>query len=366
MSVSKVSSQFVVDTDTHFWQPFEIWQEYLDAKHHSLVSDYIEKAGLDHRTFSPTGKAPVPGQVESASIRADDSAERLAWMDSEGIDACVIYPSTMTYLCYLPDADVSSAVCRALNQWSAQFAAANPNRLKPCMLLPWYHPERALEEFHVAAELGLSVAFATPTPSPDRSWSDAALDPVWGAMQDKGVVMTFHEFTRASAGASPIVARPTYKANFPLMYLCGHTVEIMLSVGDVVLGGVFERFPRLRFGFVEGHAAWLPGWLDMMDTVRERKIFQGETRDEIILPSELFKRQGFVAAFPEDKALDVIVELVGPEVLTLSTDYPHANATYGLVEQFATSYPDLIEPIRQQILGGNAAQIFGLSGATVS
>jgi predicted TIM-barrel fold metal-dependent hydrolase len=357
MSMS-ARNALVVDADTHFWQPIDIWKEFIDPAQRQNVVSYIES----HDLF-PKATLSLHGARESFLINADDTDERLAWMNSEAIDACIIYPSGMNTLVYVPDPDLAAAACRGLNRWAAQFADADRDRLKPCMVLPWFYPERAVEELEVAVGLGLEVAFASPTPYLQRRWSDPALDCVWQALQDAGVVMTFHEFTRLSSETTQPVARPTY--TLPMMYLCGHTVEIQLSVMDLILGGVFSRFPQLPFGFAEGHAAWLPGWLQMLDTAWERPIFvrtriEAGFAPDAPTPSELFQRQGFVVAFPEDKGLDQVIELIGPQCLMLSTDYPHANATYGLVKRFDETYPNVSNKIRAQALGGNAQRIFGL------
>ncbi len=352
-------SDLVVDADTHFWQPIEIWQDHIDSAHRASIMDFIEHNALKPDTSN------VPGMKQAAEaarrLPADDPVARLEWMDSEEIDVCIIFPSFMNTLCYAPDPDVAAAACRGLNRWAAEFARHAPTRLKPCMVLPWYFPERALEEFEVARELGLDIAFVSPTPSVERNWSDPALDPVWGALERSDTALMFHEFTRLPAGSThTIVARSTY--TFPMKYLCGHTVELQLGLMDMVLGGVLDRFPKLRLGFVEGHAAWLPGWLDMLDTAWERPVLskaRGDA-DPGLLPSELFRRQGFVVAFPEDRALDVVIERVGPQVLLLSTDYPHPNATYNLIKRFDSSYPMIGDDDRRRALGGNAARIFGL------
>jgi predicted TIM-barrel fold metal-dependent hydrolase len=227
------------------------------------------------------------------------------------------------------------------------------------MVLPWNFPDRAVEEFDVARELGLEIAYASPTPAHERRWSDPALDPLWAAMERAGVVLTLHEFTRFPNGSHPVVARPTY--TYQMRYLCGHTVELQLSLMDLVLGGVFSRFPDLRVGFVEGHVAWLPGWLDMLDTAWERPIFQDKhdpSMSPAVLPSDLFRRQGFVVAFPQDRGIDSVVERVGAHTVMLCTDYPHANATYGLITSFDSRYPHVSDEVRQRLLGLNAAEIY--------
>src|SRR5262249_32793320 len=129
--------------------------------------------------------------LDAQNIRGGDyPVERLQWMDGEGIDTCIIYCGSAANV-YNPGVDVAAAACRALNRWASDSASHAPDRLKPCMVLPWYDPNRALRELDYALSLGLRVAFATPTPTVTYRWSDPAYDPLWRALEASNVTMTF-------------------------------------------------------------------------------------------------------------------------------------------------------------------------------
>src|ERR1051326_2885543 len=236
----------VVDCDTHFWQPLELWQDYIDPEFRQRIIDINptpmdpEKKKLLLATASaapaPASPPTTPGKpvvidghvggaafsLEAQNIRGGDHpVERLQWMDSEGIDTCIIYCGSAGIV-YNPDVDIAAAACRALNRWAANFASPAPDRLKPCMVLPWYDPDRALRELDSALELGMRVAFATPTPTANYRWSDPAYDPLWKALEANGVTMTFHEFTRQPGTPNNIV-RNSYRAVHAMLYICGHT-----------------------------------------------------------------------------------------------------------------------------------------------
>jgi predicted TIM-barrel fold metal-dependent hydrolase len=353
--MSSKTKMRVIDCDTHFWQPFELWEGYVDPKLHKTMKEAWEtKTGL-HLAAPDIRKR----QEEAFKIKgADHVKERLEWMDEEGIDACVIYPSGAGLLAYDEDMVVAAETCLAVNLWSAQFAAGSPDRLYPCMVLPWYDPKLAFEEFERARDLGLRFAFGAPTPSTSHRWSDPVYNPIWAGMENAGIIMTFHEFTRIPGAKSNFVARQVYKDSYPMMYLCGHTVEVQLALMDVVLGGVCHRHPNLAIGFVEAHAAWLQGWLAMLDSVWTRPITSKKRKEENwpgddTLPSEIFKRQCFIVAFPDDNELDLLVEKLGSEVLTLCTDYPHPQTTYGLIKLFDGTYPNFGAKDRRNALGAS-------------
>ncbi len=230
------------------------------------------------------------------------------------------------------------------------------------MVLPMRYPDKAVEELaYASGQFGLNVAFLAPTPPPERRWSDPSLDPVWEAMQDLGVVVCVHEFTQLGA-AYPSVARESYRDSYPMMYYCGHTVECQLTLMDLIVGGVFQRFPTLNIGFVEAHVAWLPGWLAHMDSLGSwldsyKRGSKGERHLEL-LPTEYFRRQCFIVGFPDDAWIGEVLKHVGEDNVLLCTDYPHPGMTYRMAESFTSSYPNVTGSTREKLLGGNAVRIF--------
>jgi predicted TIM-barrel fold metal-dependent hydrolase len=357
--VSAPANTMIVDCDTHFWGPDEPWVAHLDVAKRDAVVEAVAGATFTLPAIAQQGVAanlanPNPGGL--------DPAARLEWMDEEGIFANIIFPTNAgASTTFIADRELARLACRAVNRWSAEFAAAAPARLKPCMVVPMREPEDALAELKYASgTLGLEVVFAAPIPM-GRCWSDPTYDPLWQAIQDRELTLTFHEFSRAAEGS---VARPFYRQSYPMMYLCGHVVEIQLTAMDLILGGVLERFPRLKVGFIESHIAWVPGWLALMDDSFPRtSTFFRETTGKgplSLRPSDFFRRQMFVAAFPDDVWLPEVVKYVGAETLVACTDYPHPQTRYNLVRQLTDHQPDLSEPVRRQILGENAARIFRL------
>jgi predicted TIM-barrel fold metal-dependent hydrolase len=354
-----------MDLDTHFWQPLELWRPFIDPEHERAVVEF-------HLDADPLGKSTIDPEVEKkirerqGNPAVEDPVERLRWMDGEGVYLNVVYPYP-AWFSFATDPVIAAAGCRALNRWAAWFAGHDRDRLKPAMMLPVLHPELALAEFRYASEeLGLEVVFAAPTPHRDRRWSDPAFDPLWGAMQDAGAVMMFHEFTRVDTGEMPIVIRPCYRDSYPISYLCGHAVEAQLAVTDLIGGGALDRFPELHVGFVEAHVAWLPGWLALMDDLWPRISTRfGTTEGTGTLahrPTEYFRRQCTIVAFPDDTWVPQVIEQVGVECLTLCSDFPHPNAVNRtpLADVFRATNPGLSAAEQDAVINGNARRLFGL------
>lgn len=354
-----------VDADTHCWHPLERWRSFIAPEHESAIVAYeLEANPLGKGTIDPAVEAKI--RERQAIPASDDPIERLKWMDREGIYANVIYPGA-AWFSFAPDPEIAVAGCRALNRWAADFADADRDRLKPAMLLPVLHPELAVAEFrHAHDELGLDVIFAAPTPHRDRRWSDPAFDPLWSAVQAADATMTFHEFTRVDGDIMPLVARPAYRDSYPISYLCGHTVEAQLVLTDLIGGGALDRFPELKVGLIEAHVAWIPGWLALMDSlwprISSRYASTEGTGTLELRPTEYFRRQCFVAAFPDDAWITEMADYVSADSILLSSDFPHPNATdrTPLTQVFEDHNPTLSAEARTKIIRDNGRRIFNL------
>lgn len=330
----------VVDCDTHFWEPVELWARYLDDRQRhrapALVHDgnrllmdvggRIYPSAANHRglgaTYGPD--ETLAEQTVWDKEVSNDGPRRLAFMDAQGTDVHVVFPTLgMVGFSSIDDPDLAGACARAYNRYCRDFASSDPRRLRPVMLLPLNHPKVAIDEMRYARdECGLSVAFATPTPPDDVAWSDPVYDDLWSAFEDLDVTVAFHE--SAVGATSNTVGVHRYYGYHPMLYLTAHTVEPQLAVMDVLLGGLLFRHQRLRLGLLEAHLAWLPGWLAMVDHVVERYP-QGWGHD--LSPSELFARHLFVAAFPDDVDVgDVHRRFAGGNVV-FSSDWPHKSLT---------------------------------------
>ena len=57
-----------------------------------------------------------------------------------------------------------------------------------------------------------------------------------------------------------------------LMSVLGGRVAMEIALVDMFQYGLFERFPRLRVGFFEGGAGWVPSLLDKMEAVFDTQV----------------------------------------------------------------------------------------------
>lgn len=364
----------IVDCDTHFWEPVELWARHIDPEYRDRAPRFVDEGG---RLLMQVGESIYPSAANHRGLGAtygpdetlheqtiwdkevsNDGPRRLEFMDGQGVDVHIIFPTLgMVGFNSISDPALAGACARAYNRYCLDFASADPRRLKPVMLLPLNHPEVAIEEMRYAkAECGLDTAFANPTPPDDVAWSDPRYRDLYSAFEDLGVTLAFHE---SAVGATPnTVGIHRYAGYHGMLYLTAHTVEPQLAVMDVLLGGLLFRHPGLKLGLLEAHLAWLPGWLEMVDHVTERYP-QGWGHDR--RPSELFRDHFFVAAFPDDLEVgETNRQLTGGNVV-FSSDWPHKSLTdqQTSLGEFRRR-DDLSNSDREQILSENPKRWFAV------
>jgi len=330
----------VIDCDTHYWEPVSVWSDYIDPafadRAPALVHDgdrllmqvgeHIYPSAPNHRglgaTYGPD-ETLHPQTIWDKEV-STDAKRRLEMMDQQGTDVHVIFPTLgMVGFSSIEDPELAGACARAYNRYCADFASADPRRLRPVMMAPFNHPAVAVEEMRFAREeCGLTVVFANPTPPGDARWSVPAHEDLWSAMEDLGITLAFHE---SAVGAGPTtVGINRYAGHHSMLYLCAHSVEPQLAVMDLILGGVLTAHRRLRVGLLEAHLSWLPGWLALLDHIGHR---YPDARVDDLEPSDIFRRQCFVAAFPDDVEVGRVADEIGDANIVFSSDWPHKSLT---------------------------------------
>jgi predicted TIM-barrel fold metal-dependent hydrolase len=183
-----------------------------------------------------------------------------------GIDFAVLYPTFGLTAPHIDDPDLRRAATRALNRYYASHYAAYAARLTPAAVIPMHSAAEAVEELDFAVgELGLRAAvFAgcvqRPLPGDNDSraarWVDSfgpddptAYDAVWQRCVELGVTPTFHS---SSMGWGSRASLTSYVYN----HIGNFAAAGEATCRSLFLSGVPQRFPILRFAFLEGGVAW--------------------------------------------------------------------------------------------------------------
>jgi uncharacterized protein len=138
----------------------------------------------------------------------------------------------------------------------------------------------------------------------------------------------------------------------------------MMAMLALIEGGVLERHPKLKVGFMESGCGWLPYWLWRMD--EEYECHYWEVKDNVKMkPSDYFRRQCFITFEPSEPYLDRIIADVGVDNLLFGSDYPHVHWQ---IDADAPGVLDIDRVLRdrlpsstvQKILGDNPARFYGI------
>jgi predicted TIM-barrel fold metal-dependent hydrolase len=186
-------------------------------------------------------------------------------LDELGVDLMFAYPSWTLGLLLTRDSDLRAPICRAVNKYSSRLFAPYADRIIPAAIIPMETPDEAVEEIDYAVgELGhkLVVLGGQATRAVGESGDPAAsridvfgldspydYDKVWAACVRNQVAPVFHSSLQMTHPARSIT-------NYSFNHIGGiaHSHEALCKA--LFIGGVYRRFPELRFGYLEGGVMW--------------------------------------------------------------------------------------------------------------
>ena len=178
-----------------------------------------------------------------------DAASHVRAMDREGIDIAVLFRTVASMLVSLDEMDpaYSLALCRAFNDWVAGYCQEAPTRLKATAIVPQQDPVLAGEEARRAVQqLGVVGIVLLPMPIGGRHINDPSFDALWREVEQLSVPVCFHG-TSGAAGrdylGTRLAGQPGYRA---LSHAATFSMELMLTMGSMIMGGVLERFPDIE------------------------------------------------------------------------------------------------------------------------
>ncbi|HVO95205.1 MAG TPA: amidohydrolase family protein [Terriglobales bacterium] len=376
----------ILDSDMHVFEPHDLYLNYMNPKWGDRIprGQPRTKHGqtkfslADGRPLRPSGTqalaatAPKKDSAESSPgeaavahryakplARGYDAVSQLAAMDEEGLDVAVLFRTFPLHCDDSLEAEYANDLCRAWNNWMADFCKADPRRLRPSALITLHDVDMAVDETRRAIQqLGAIGICLVPEPANGRHIHDRCYDPLWREAEKLGAPVCFHP--AASPNQEQAVHRFKGHANEAvLINAFRNPIELMLAVGSFCAGGVLERFPNLRVAFLEGNCAWLPWVLYRLDERWDMR--QGYCNEPMSRrPSDYFLRQCYVSVDVEEDLVTDVVKRLGDDNLVVSTDYPHADSHWprAMADFFRIDLPD---QARRKILWDNCARLYGVS-----
>ena len=371
----------VMDSDLHTMEPDGLWERYLDEPFKRFAPRFARAAdGPPNQPTIRIGDLTIGEMtVRPPLVRASADLHRRAVarhphnevaaareaMDIEGIDVAVLYGTRGRQVLMHDDMEpaLAAALARAHNDWTREYCAADPRRLKFAAQVAFHDPALAAAEARRAVrELGAVAVVGNPNPINGRHVHDPVFEPLWDAVEELGVPVGFHP-TGISSLRDDIARRYLDHPNGRVVGgAARNPMELMLAFGSLAAGGVLERHPQLRCAFLEGTCGWLPWWLWRLDETWE-KFGPGSEVQVGALPSEYFFRQCYVATDADEKVLAHVIAAVGDDNIVVSTDYPHSDGLFPDAINEFLALDGVGDKTKAKILWDNCARLYPLAAA---
>lgn len=306
-----------------------------------------------------------------AGFGSPDASEWVEFLDQTGIDWSVVYPTAGLAVGRIVAVDWAIVACQAYNNWLYEQYMNKTPRVKGMALIPVQDPQAAAAELHRAVtELGMPGAMLPSTGEGIKAhYGDASYYPIYEEAEKLGCALALH------GGCHHHLGMDSFSTYYPVHAL-GHPFGVMIQCAAMLAHGIFERFPRLRAGYLEGGATWVPFFLDRMERSWEGHQ-QVDVQGNPIGPdpkegaSAHFRRlvrEGrlFVGFDIDDEGLGYAVQRGGREAFLFASDWPHegfdAKTVRHEIEELIER-EDLNEDDKVAALAGNAIRFYSPSGA---
>lgn len=343
----------IIDADGHVMELDDQLREHIGPPYRDLEW---------HRSYSFWPGLTMDGYLRSlrkpggwAGGGTGPSAQDwLGFLDKNRIELTVLYPTQGLTHAAIQDRDWAVTLARAYNDWLYhRFMQVSP-RLNGVALLPVQDiPEAVNELRRCVEELGMVGGVLPAVAAGGRLFSGPEFHPLWEEAQRLDVPISTH------GGLSFPHLGLDLVANFTVAHTLEHPFAQMRQLVSMIFEGVFELFPKLRFGCLECGIGWVPWLMDRMDEELERKgQYSPRCRQR---PSEYFRRGNiFFAAEVGEAALPLAVQALGPEVALWASDYPHERDQRDFKDDIPTLIHrgDIPDEVKRRIFFDNPLRFY--------
>ena len=378
----------IIDSDTHWSEPHDLWTSMAPTKYKDLVPQIKEHNG--RKKWVINGDIPIAGDSAVSAILPDgekmlglkflkadiemvhaasyDCDARLDLMNRMGVSHAIVYPNVGGFgnqnFLRVEDKALRIACVEIYNDWMSDLQTRSGGRILPMALVPWWDIEASVDEVDRMQRKGAKgiVMCSNPHDSGMPNFAQPEWRPFWEICEALKMPVNFH--IGASEGDinwSGSVPYDTWPGDVKIS-LGGAAIFLgqLRWMVNLLVSDVPERFPKLKFVSVESGVGWIPFLLDALD-------YQcGETAPEHLAhlsmkPSEYFRRQFYGCFWFESKTLALAISHIGPDRIMFETDIPHPTCLYPhSVERVREAIKELEPVVQKKILQDNAAELYDI------
>ena len=289
------------------------------------------------RYVSFIGRPELP--PPAAALARQDVAERLELLDRVGVDAQVLSVSQAQP--YLPIAKEAADAAELANDLYLELCSRHPGRFFTFAALPLPHVDETLHELDRIGAMPRVVGVTIGCSINDLQLDDPVLEPVYDELNRRRSVVFLHPVGQEST---------PWLSGHNLAWMVGAPFEDTAAALRLVLGGVLERHPAIRF-IVPHLGGTLPFLLARLERQSDDRVAEG------------LRSLYYDTVSGSHAALTCSCQAFGAKRLLFGTDYPYCNE-----EQFAHHLGFLdevgLEPgDLTAIRGETASALFHLEGA---
>lgn len=355
----------IVDADAHHYENDSLGE----------ISKYIEDPVIRHRAqrTDKYGKSQslsmeynqnqsVAGRIVRYPKRRQEHGEPgvprdvsivRRQMETIGIDYQVQFPTPMLHLGMHPDPQIEVALSWAYTRWLIEEILPHDDRIKTLVFLPFSDPQGSLRAVETFGDRAGVVGFMV-TGARYRAIHDNEYMPVYRAIEERNLPIAFH------ASSYPHERMFEGMNKFLSAHALGFTFYNMVHLTNCVINGLPERFPNLKWIWMESGLAWIPFMMQRLDN--EYSMRTSEAPLLKARPSEYMKRNFYYTTQPiEDgdlEALELTMKMINAETqLLFASDYPHWDFN---LPSTIYDLPFLSMEAKKRILGENARDLFHL------
>ncbi len=289
---------------------------------------------------------------------------RLNWLDDQGIDIQnVISGTAYTLTRAIADPGLGMEALAAINTWMTDRLADAGGRLMFSANLRYEDLDWAVDELTRMRERGCRTFLLPSEPTGDTPPNHPDYDRFWDAVTDLGMVPIVH------VGLSPAIYHPAWAntddpALIRVISVLQPAQQALVLLNAMVLGGVFERHPKLTLVFAEHGIDWVVPATMRMDALASpglSPLLLGGY-DLPLMPSEYVRRNIRVTPLPVAHELPNTALEWLPEVPIFSSDYPHFEGSGDPTGHYDKELSSVATETKSAFMGGNVGECFARMG----
>ncbi len=270
-----------------------------------------------------------------------DIDARLAHMDELEVDVQVLYPTIyLTRITERPEVEL--ALAKSYNRWMADVWAQAKGRLRWVAVPPLDTMDEVPAILREAKDNGAVGVFMRGYEG-SRRLTDEYFHPLYEASVEYDLPITIH----AGCG-NPAFAELTDGDAY-----ARNKLPVISAFHSLIFKRVPQRFPGIRFGFVEVAANWLPYVLNDLDRRVEREGWR--------LPDDVLGDNRMYVACQTNDDIPYILSHVSEDNLMIGSDYGHSDTSSELEALKSLKSSGRLEPgTVDKILSDNPASLYAI------